>query len=287
MSMFAALKSDDSEENYIEELPSLEKLTPQYTIQQILNLYKDSPKDPNLIGESYQQKKFEKLFVKGAQPPECFSFKPPSSEINSPIFLGSSSGKNFQRQNQQQQKKQQKGQQKGQQNSNQNQRKQQNSQPLSITINTRQQKEPPIQDAHKELSHNENTSIKQKKILIQPQYIQHVEKLKVREYNPTEGIMWFYKDPVDNILGPFSSAKMKEWLDCRYIDKTLLIRQANLEGKFQSIAATFPDISKAFSDDFAVSPQPTQTTRKETNSLFSFDLTEDEEATLSQQMKIK
>ena len=105
MSMFAALKSDDSEENYIEELPSLEKLTPQYTIQQILNLYKDSPKDPNLIGESYQQKKFEKLFVKGAQPPECFSFKPPSSEINSPIFLGSSSGKNFQRQNQQQQKK--------------------------------------------------------------------------------------------------------------------------------------------------------------------------------------
>jgi hypothetical protein len=41
---------------------------------------------------------------------------------------------------------------------------------------------------------------------------------------------------------------MREWLDRRFIDATLLVRPAASDGKFQRISVIFPDLAAAFSD---------------------------------------
>ena len=333
MSRFAALRlgEDDESENEEEESPQLQspfdKLTPQYSFEQIINLYATSPKDPNLIGDSFKSKKFENIFVRNTQPPECNSFTPPASEINSTIYLP---GKNFQRQGPQQNQKkgtkvQPKAQQFQQQNQNcQNHKKQS---PLNITINTNQgnanhqqkNQHPRPQKSNEKVqkpqNHNQNLQpesqtqtnstnseitanhSKIEKPPSQPQHIQQQDQVKTQKYNEEQGIMWYYKDPVDNVLGPYPSSKMKEWFDCRYIDKSLLVRQADVEGKFQSIATIFPDLSQAFRDEVkqkreisfsnpsVVSSQTTM--KKDVNALFAFSLNEDEENRLIEEMKLK
>jgi hypothetical protein len=41
---------------------------------------------------------------------------------------------------------------------------------------------------------------------------------------------------------------MREWLDRRFIDATLLVRPAASDGKFQRISVLFPDLAAAFSE---------------------------------------
>jgi hypothetical protein len=41
---------------------------------------------------------------------------------------------------------------------------------------------------------------------------------------------------------------MREWLDRRFIDSTLLVRPTASDGKFQRISVLFPDLAAAFSD---------------------------------------
>lgn len=244
MSRFAALKSDDdneNEEDYSDAGTPLDMLKPQYSIKRILEIYKDAPKGLNSIGD--QIKKLDSIFVRASQAPECFSFKPPTSEINSTIYLP---GKTQTKQNPVQQPK------KGQQKTKQQQPK-------------KQQVPPPVSQ----------TSIK-----------------PLPKYDES-GTMWLYKDPVDHVLGPYPSAKMREWFENRYFDKTLLVRQYNAEGRFQTIAATFPDISMAFRD--VVKPKNVDEQqdssenemKKNSDTLFSFALSAKEENEIAELLKLK
>ena len=316
MSRFAALKSEDEEKEDENFSGPLEKLAPQYSFSEIISFYNDSPKNPDLIRENFRNKFYEDIFVESPIPPECNSFTPPKSEINSPLFL--SPQKLNQRQNQQQNnKKGQKANQKQHQSQNANQQNQrknqhQNTSTVSITLNQQQQKDAPQWNKHQnktptitigntkqDISKENEIKIDfvQKQSNLQPIHIQQTETPKIWKDNINESIMWYYKDPFDNILGPFPSDKMREWLEFRFIDKTLLIRQANIQGKFQSISSTFPDISNAFrnlnyrpSDINFNSSQGVNTdfqNSKDVSSLFSLNLTESEESDLSIQMKIK
>lgn len=57
---------------------------------------------------------------------------------------------------------------------------------------------------------------------------------------------WLYMDPMGSVIGPYPSKRMREWLREKTIDKTLMIRSAAFETKFQPIEVVFPDISRAF-----------------------------------------
>ena len=80
MSRFAVLHSDGSEDD--EGPDGIAQLTPQYTMQQILSYAKagqSQPAPPELA-------KFDNIFMKEPQRPECEAFHPPQSEINSVPF---------------------------------------------------------------------------------------------------------------------------------------------------------------------------------------------------------
>jgi hypothetical protein len=250
MSRFAALKSDESFENEEESSDSqpniddpLCKLTPQYSVQKILGIYEEAPKDFNLISDEIN--KFDSVFVRTAQAPECYSFTPPTSEINSTVYLP---GKGTQRQNVLQQ--QRKGQPK-----------------------PRQQ---PVKKQTIQISGNQTNAT------FRP----------LHKFDESSS-MWLYKDPVDHILGPYPSYKMREWFEKRYFDKTLLIRQVNVEGKFQSVASTFPDISMAFKYDTKVKKMDIESdpvvgkVQCDADTLFSFSLSEERKNEIAELLKLK
>lgn len=60
--------------------------------------------------------------------------------------------------------------------------------------------------------------------------------------------MWCYKDPMDHVVGPYPSAMMRDWLDRKYIDASLLVRDVSSGEEFQEISRLFPDMSQAFVD---------------------------------------
>ena len=73
---------------------------------------------------------------------------------------------------------------------------------------------------------------------------------------------------------------MQEWMEKRYIDQSLLIRNAAVEGRFQPISVIFQDTSKAFaelnnqkpSSQNSDSPQ-----EKRITTLISFSMDDDSE----------
>ncbi|KAH0794044.1 GYF domain containing protein [Histomonas meleagridis] len=90
---------------------------------------------------------------------------------------------------------------------------------------------------------------------------------------------WNYKDPMDQIVGPYPSSVMREWLNKRYIDSSLLIQKADSnDHNFQPISVVFPDISKAFCEEktnINNSSNSDTTQQKKQTTLFSFSLSDD------------
>ena len=177
MSRFAALRDDDDNtgSDSSPEAPEFERLSPQYTIQEILDVAKsDVPGPPTELNQ------YQNFFQKDAQSPEISTFSPPKSDINS---------KNC---------------------------------PTS-----------------KQTARRPNRATRGGKTSSQRSDDGETEDL---------GACWFYKDPMDRVIGPYPSKRMREWLDRKLINGDLLIRSAAAEGRFQPICVTFPDLSRAFAD---------------------------------------
>ena len=102
---------------------------------------------------------------------------------------------------------------------------------------------------------------------------------------------WVYQDPASNVMGPYSSATMREWLDRHYIDGSLLIRPFQQDVPFSSISSVFPDLSLAFTKNkLEKSKQPFEVQKPKKNdvmkaekkitTLFSFSVDNKEDETL-------
>ena len=78
MSRFAGLMSSNSDEE--ESDSPLRMLSPNYTFEQILDSYKNS----NISQPPSEVLQYENIYSREALTPECNSFKPPTSDINSP-----------------------------------------------------------------------------------------------------------------------------------------------------------------------------------------------------------
>ena len=220
MSRFAVLR-DEGGDNGSDESDAFEKLTPQYSLQEILNLYKSSVNDP----PPPELAKYSNIFVQESQAPECSNFHPPKSEINSTIYLNP--GKQPNRRNTR--------------TTNQRGRGKNNS---SLEKSTDSQ-------AHSDIEPEEDLSQ-----------------------------LWYYKDPLDCIVGPYTSHQMQEWMEKRYIDQSLLIRNAAVEGRFQPISVIFQDTSKAFAElnnQKPSSQNPDSPQEKRITTLISFSMDDDNE----------
>ena len=78
MSRFAGLMSSNSDEEESDD--PLQMLTPSYTFQQILSSFK-----PQNISQALPEVlQYENIYSKEILAPECNTFKPPTSDINSP-----------------------------------------------------------------------------------------------------------------------------------------------------------------------------------------------------------
>ncbi|KAH0787294.1 GYF domain containing protein [Histomonas meleagridis] len=203
-SKFSVLRDDDESNDSDVSSDSGEPNKYLYTIPQILSYYeasKNYPPPPEITH-------FENVFVSKPQAPECATFTPPKSEINSTIYLNTS-GKTSRRTN-------------------------------------RPNRNRKGNDSHTEFSQNEPIE---------------------------EDLQWYYKDPMDHIVGPYSSSTMRNWLlNKRYIDSSLLVKKVSDEN-FEPISTLFPDINKAFADN-KVKPQATNNSinEKSQNTLFAFSL---------------
>jgi hypothetical protein len=62
------------------------------------------------------------------------------------------------------------------------------------------------------------------------------------------GAAWFYRDPLDQVMGPYSARRMREWCAKGYFDRRLQIAAAD-SGPFQPVGALFPDHGLAFAGD--------------------------------------
>jgi hypothetical protein len=62
------------------------------------------------------------------------------------------------------------------------------------------------------------------------------------------GLVWFYRDPFNRLMGPYTSRRMREWFGKRYFDENLQIA-VNESGPFQALSAVFPDQATAFIED--------------------------------------
>lgn len=219
MSRFAALRDDDGD-NGSDESDAFDKLTPQYSIQEILNYYKSSINElppPELI-------KNVGVFVQESQIPECKRTHPPKSEINSTIYL--------------------------------NIGKQQNRRNVRAVNQKGKVKSPNDTDKSGD-SHGHFDNIESEEDLCK---------------------LWYYKDPLDCTLGPYTSHQMQEWMEKRYIDSSLLVRNAANEGKFQPISVIFPDVSKAFvetNNQKNTTQNPNNLPEKRITTLISFSMDED------------
>ncbi|KAK8878236.1 GRB10 interacting GYF protein 1 [Tritrichomonas musculus] len=220
MSRFAALRDDDGD-NGSDESDAFEKLTPQYSLQEILNLYKSSVNDP----PPPELSKYSSIFVQEPQAPECSNFHPPKSEINSTIYL--------------------------------NPGKQPNRRNTRITNQRgRGKSNNSLEKSTDSQVHSDN--------------------------EPEEDLsqLWYYKDPLDCVVGPYTSHQMQEWMEKRYIDQTLLIRNAASEGRFQPISVIFQDTSKAFAElnnQKPSSQNPDSPQEKRITTLISFSMDDDNE----------
>ena len=58
---------------------------------------------------------------------------------------------------------------------------------------------------------------------------------------------WFYRDPQNNIQGPFGGKEMQQWLQAGYFSGELPISQMN-QGPFRPLIELFPDPKLAFQD---------------------------------------
>jgi hypothetical protein len=200
MSRFAVLRDDDDDDDTSEpyEPDAFPHLSPRYTREEILAVHQSACDAPPPAGLP----RFANVFAPDFQPPECGSFRPPTSDINSQAYRGGRGP----------------------------------SKPP-----TRGPDERPPSEPERDL-----------------------------------GGLWFYKDPMDRVIGPFPSARMREWLDRRVIDATLLVRPAASDGKFQRIFVLFPDLAAAFSDQGVGQSGGDQTERLLT--LVSFSMSDDENA---------
>lgn len=148
MSRFAALRDEDENDQSDDETPATEltkHLSPQYTIKEILDMY------PNCTNESPPQEAtlYENIFISECQPPECNTFQPPSSEINSPPYV-------------------------------------QNNKQTPRNFQSNQTRRPVRNQARG-------------------------RNVVVTNTSPEEcGQAWLYRDPMDHVIGPYSSARMKE-----------------------------------------------------------------------------
>ena len=95
--------------------------------------------------------------------------------------------------------------------------------------------------------------------------------------------MWYYIDPMDHVVGPYPSAMMKDWLDRKYIDSTLMVKDINSNEDFQEISQLFPDLSQAFIDgkgnenNFNQSQNEDEDDKeKKHTTLFSFSVVDDD-----------
>ncbi|OHT07308.1 hypothetical protein TRFO_24569 [Tritrichomonas foetus] len=236
MSRFAALRDDDGDngsDEYIEPSDAFEKLTPQYTIQEILNLYKSSinePPPPEIM-------RYENVFIQDPQTPECSSFHPPKSEINSTIYLNAN-GKNQNRRN-------------------------------TRTPQRGGRGKPNAVNEKRADSQNNQSNDEPEEDLSQ---------------------LWYYKDPLDCIVGPYTSHQMQEWLEKRYIDASLPIRNAASEARFQPISVIFQDTSKAFAETNSAKPTGAANNEcqaeKRITTLISFSMDDDNEEWEREDQKI-
>lgn len=175
MSRFAALRDDD-DNTASDSSPEIERLSPQYSMQDILDVSKtDVPPPPPELSQ------FQNFFCKDAQSPEITTFVPPKSEINSKNCPTAKQG------------------------------------------------------LRRRFGRGSKTGQR--------------EDLELEELGPC----WYYKDPMDRVIGPYPSKRMREWLDRKLIDAALPIRSASSpEGRFQPISVVFPDLARAFSETAGV-----------------------------------
>jgi len=57
---------------------------------------------------------------------------------------------------------------------------------------------------------------------------------------------WYYMTPEGAIYGPFEAGKMRQWYLYKFFDDTVLVREGDQDGEFQSIAELFPKLDYAF-----------------------------------------
>lgn len=195
MNNFAVLRDDDigSDSGH---------LSPQYTMQEVL----DQAGAPGNKVAPPGLTKFRNAYTANPQEPECSTFTPPKSEINSTLFLA---------------------------NTGKVERKR-----TGRTQSTRTGKG------------------------LGGQSERDIDEL---------GPCWFYQDPTGRIMGPYPSQRMKEWLDRRMIESSLLIRQAGTDSPFQPISVVFPEIGSAFADTHVKAAD----TEKQLTTLVSFSVTEE------------
>jgi hypothetical protein len=194
MSRFAVLREDepDDPDDETSACEPLSRLTPQYSISDVLKFYKSGAQLP----PPAELPHYDHVFLKDAQSPECSTFRPPQSEINSPFFLsgGKQPSRSFQ-------------------NSG-----------TRRSISPRNQAQP------------------------RPKRPAPSRPADTHDFDEEVGLMWFYKDPMDQVMGPYSSRRMREWFDKKYFDATLPIVVGG-GSTFQPIANVFPDLSLAFGEE--------------------------------------
>jgi hypothetical protein len=174
----------------------------QYLIDDLLKLSKGGA-----TSGSGDASRFDNVYIKNAQSPECTHFHPPQSEINSLIYLNG--GKS----------------------------PAQRSAPGSGLRRTGVPRNPVPSRPKK------------------PGQPAKATDWHMDESDDDIGVGWFYKDPMDQTLGPYTPRKMREWFDKKYFDSTLLVQLGTSDGPFAPICAIFPDLANAFNDDVPPSPR--------------------------------
>jgi hypothetical protein len=169
---------------------SLPRRSPQYSIDEVLTLFK-----PISAAPSPDSARFDNVFVESSQPPECGHRHPPQSEINPVIHVDGVKSQ---------------GQRSGQ------------------------------SSGSRRSSNSRSAPSRSKRSSLDAKSTDGEEDL---------GQVWYYKDPMDQIVGPYSSRRMKEWFDKRYFDATLLIQSGASDGPFLPVSAFFPELANAFNED--------------------------------------
>lgn len=198
MNNFAALCDDDDTGS--DSGAGVGHLSPQYTMQEVLDHARTAGAKP-----PHGLTKFRNAYTATPQEPECNTFTPPKSEINSTLF---------------------------------------------------------------------NTGKLERKRTSRTQPTRGGRTASTRQTEPNMeelGQCWFYKDPTGKVLGPYPSRRMKDWLDRRMIEPSLLIRVAGGDGPFQPISEVFPESGRAFADVQV----KTSETEKQLMTLVSFSVSEE------------